>query len=394
MTEFSSIPSDPVQTGESRPPVDWVPAVVLIGTFAAALLLVPLYGVAVGYSMASWVWFAIFLVASGLSITAGYHRLWAHRTYEAHWTVRCFFMLFGAMAIQNSILVWSAGHRPHHRFVDDEQADPYSARRGFWYSHIGWMLRQYPAAIADFKHVRDLQRDPLVMFQHNHYVAIVLAMNVALPAFAGWVSGDLWGTVLLAGLLRLVVNHHVTFFINSLAHRWGTQPYDDGNTSRDHPLLAVLTYGEGYHNFHHRFAHDYRNGIRWWHWDPTKWLIRALSWVGLTQRLRITPWVEIEQARLTMQFKRAEARIERALAQGHHAALRHLRARLEQEYDAFSTILADWSRAREAWLSSTRQRVIERIDLLDAEMKDYARYVVAQLRAQQRRLERLAMELA
>lgn len=383
-----------MKPANALPPVDWLPAVVLTGTFAAALLLVPLYGVTVGYSTASWVWFAIFLAASGLSITAGYHRLWAHRTYEAHWTVRVFFMLFGAMAIQNSILVWSAGHRPHHRFVDDEQADPYSARRGLWYSHIGWMLRHYPAAIPDFKQVKDLQRDSVVMFQHDHYVAIVLVMNVALPAVVGWLSGDLWGTVLLAGLLRLVINHHLTFFINSLAHRWGRQPYEDGNTSRDHPLLALLTYGEGYHNFHHRFAHDYRNGIRWWQWDPTKWLIRALSCVGLAHRLRTTPWVDIEQARLIMQFKRAEAELERASAHGHHPALEHLRCRLEREYDAFSAILAEWSRAREAWLDATRKRVVERIDRVDAEMKDYARHVVVQLRAQQRRLERLAMEFA
>lgn len=369
------LPGD-MKTTDTLPPIDWLPAVVLTGTFTAALLLVPLYGIAVGYSTAAWVWFAVFLVASGLSITAGYHRLWAHRTYEAHWAVRVFFMLFGAMAIQNSILVWSAGHRPHHRFVDDEQADPYSARRGLWYSHIGWMLRQYPAAVPDFKYVKDLQRDPVVMFQHDHYVAIVLVMNIVLPALVGWLSGDLWGTVLLAGLLRLVINHHVTFFINSLAHRWGRQPYEDGNTSRDHPVLALLTYGEGYHNFHHRFAHDYRNGIRWWHWDPTKWLILVLSWVGLTHRLRTTPWVDIEQARLTMQFKRAEARIEQAFAHKHQPALQQARDRLAREYDAFSAILADWTRAR------------------DAEMKDYARHVVAQLRAQQRRLERLAEDFA
>ena len=101
------------------PPIDWVPAIVLVGTFCAALVLVPLYGVFVGYSMAAWCWFGLFLALTGLSITGGYHRLWAHRTYDAHWSVRLLFMLFGAMAIQNSILVWCAGHRPHHRFVDE-----------------------------------------------------------------------------------------------------------------------------------------------------------------------------------------------------------------------------------------------------------------------------------
>src|SRR5262249_53937115 len=158
------------------------------------------------------------LVASGISITAGYHRLWSHRAYEAHPALRMFFMLFGAMAIQNSIYIWAAGHRPHHRFVDDIDRDPYSIRRGMWFSHMAWMLSRYESGEPDFKYVKDLERDPIVMFQHRHYVPIVLAMNIVLPVLVGWLSGDVFGTVLLAGLLRLVINHHVTFFINSLAH--------------------------------------------------------------------------------------------------------------------------------------------------------------------------------
>jgi stearoyl-CoA desaturase (delta-9 desaturase) len=370
-----------------------VPAIVLLGTFFAALLLVPLYGFLIGYSAASWLWFALFLVASGLSITAGYHRLWAHRAYEAHWSVRVFFMLFGAMAIQNSILVWAAGHRPHHRFVDDEASDPYSARKGFWYSHIGWMLRKHPAATPDFKYVKDLERDPIVRFQHDHYVPIVLVMNIGLPALVGWLSGDLWGTILLAGLLRLVVNHHFTFFINSLAHMWGKQPYTDTNTARDNPVLALVTYGEGYHNFHHLFAHDYRNGIRWWQWDPTKWLIGALSWVGLTGKLRRTAEIDIERARLDMQFKRAEARLAARADRVDQDVLAQLRDRLEQEYEAFTTTLAEWSATREAWVTSARQRMADQIDRVDTDLKAYGREIARRLRAQRRRLASLEFAL-
>jgi len=384
----------------TRAPIDWVTTVLFSSTFLAAVIAVPLYGFLIGYESASWFWFAVFLVASGLSITAGYHRLWAHRAYEAHWSVRLFFMLFGAMAIQNSILVWAAGHRPHHRFVDDEDKDPYSIRRGFWFAHIGWMLRRYPSGEPDFKYVRDLERDPIVTFQHRHYVAIVLVMNIGVPLLAGWAAGEVWGTLLLAGVLRLVINHHVTFFINSLAHYWGDRPYTDDNTARDNAALAFLTYGEGYHNFHHHFAHDYRNGIRWWQWDPTKWLIFLLAQLGLAQKLRVTPAIAIEQARIDMQFKRTQARLAQKAASGDRQhALAPLRELITREYDAFTATLAEWSAAREAWMSTTRERVAETRErfveqFAHVDIKAFAREIEERLRAQRRRLELLTLQIA
>ena len=369
-------------------PIDWITTILFSTTFVAAMVAVPLYGAFFGYSPASWIWFGIFLAATGLSITAGYHRLWSHRTYEAHWSVRLFFMVFGAMAIQNSIYIWAAGHRPHHRFVDDEDLDPYSSRRGMWFSHIGWMLRRYESGIPDFKYVKDLERDSIVMFQHRHYVPIVLATNFGFPLLVGLVSGDLWGALLLAGVLRLVVNHHVTFFINSLAHGWGRQPYTDQNTSRDNPILAFLTYGEGYHNFHHLFANDYRNGIRWWHWDPTKWLIRGMSFLRLTSKLRITPAITIEQARLDMQFSRAHVSVARKAERGDGFAV-ELRELITREYEAFSSTLAEWSATRDAWMAATREQVAEQLERFD--FAAYAREIESRLRAQRRRLEQLPL---
>ena len=369
-------------------PINWVTTILFSTTFVAAVIGVPLYSWLVGYSAAAWVWFAVFLIASGLSITAGYHRLWSHHAYEAHWSVRLFFMLFGAMTIQNSIYVWAAGHRPHHRFVDDEDLDPYSSRRGMWFSHIGWMLRSYASGVPDFKYVKDLERDPIVMFQHDHYLPIVLAMNIALPLLVGVLSGDVWGTLLLAGVLRLVVNHHVTFFINSLAHGWGRQPYTDQNTSRDNPILAFFTYGEGYHNFHHLFASDYRNGIRWWQWDPTKWLIRVMSMLGLATKLRVTPSVAIEQARLDMQFNRAQASVAKHAARGDGYAT-ELRDFVTREYAAFTATLAEWSAARDAWIAATREQVAEQLERID--LTAYAREIEQRLRAQRRRLERMLL---
>jgi stearoyl-CoA desaturase (delta-9 desaturase) len=239
-------------------------------TFAAAITLVPWYGFVYGYHTLAWVWFLLLLGANGMSITCGYDRLFAHATYEAHPVLKIAYLLFGAMALQNSALNWCAAHRVHHRHIDAPERDPYCARRGFWFSHIGWMLRNYPSGEPDFSCVRDLQRDRLVMWQHRHYFPLALARNFGLPLLLGWASGDVLGTFLLAGVLRLVISHHATFCINSLAHMWGAQPYTDDNTARDNGIVAVLTYGEGYHNFHHLFPNDYRNGVRWWQWDPTK----------------------------------------------------------------------------------------------------------------------------
>jgi len=252
----------------------------------AALISVPWYGLTHGFTAWAWASLVIFLFACGMSITAGYHRLWSHQTYQAHVAVRWVLAIFGAMALQNSILIWGSQHRRHHLYVDDIDKDPYSAKRGFWFSHMGWILRDYPSGHTTFTNAKDLQRDPIVMFQHRHYVPLVLLTNFGLTLLTGWLCGDVWGVFLLGGVLRLVVSHHFTFFINSLAHIWGNQPYTDRNTARDNGLLAVLTFGEGYHNYHHTFPSDYRNGPLWYNFDPSKWLIYTLSKLGLASSLR------------------------------------------------------------------------------------------------------------
>jgi stearoyl-CoA desaturase (delta-9 desaturase) len=380
-----------LQAGASAPRI-WTTTILFSLTFLGAITLVPWYGITVGFSTAAWGWFAAFLMLTGLSITAGYHRLWSHRCYDAHWSVRLLFMIFGSMALQNSILIWSSGHRVHHRYVDDNDRDPYSAGRGFWFSHIGWMLREYPSGKVDFSNVRDLERDPIVMFQHRHYVPLVLATNIGLPLAVGWMSGDVIGTFLLAGLARLVINHHATFFINSLAHAWGTQPYTDANTARDNPVLAFLTYGEGYHNFHHIYAHDYRNGVRWWQWDPTKWLIRGLAGLGLASRLKRVPDVTIQRARLTMQFKRLEQKLERTHGAAPRLDLDRMRTQLRQEYETFMKLVEEWTAARDEWYAKTRKRLADRFS--DSAFRRHTRAVVRQLRSQHRRLRQLDAQLA
>jgi stearoyl-CoA desaturase (delta-9 desaturase) len=326
-------------------------------TFAIAVIVVPWYGIAIGYHAAAWIWFALLVGANGMAITCGYHRLFSHVTYEAHPVLKIAYLLFGAMALQNSVLVWSAGHRVHHRFIDDVERDPYCARLGFWFSHIGWMLRHYPSGEPDFRTVRDLERDPLVRFQHQHYLALALGMNIGLPLLLGWLSGDIVGTLLLAGFLRLVVSHHVTFFINSLAHIWGSQPYTEDNTARDNPIVALLTYGEGYHNFHHMFAHDYRNGVRAWQWDPSKWFIAAMSWIGLARNLKRVPWFKIQRALIDAQFRRAERHLS---ARAGLVQMEPLKRRVAEEYEVFCNAVAAWTHLREQRLLEAKRAMHER----------------------------------
>jgi stearoyl-CoA desaturase (Delta-9 desaturase) len=376
----------------ARAPLIWSRVLMFVLTFAVSLIVVPWYGFAVGYGIEAWVWFVVLLYANGLAITTGYHRLWSHKTYDAHWSVRLVLMLFGTMALQNSILVWASNHRSHHTHVDNDAQDPYSAGRGLWFSHIGWMLRSYKSSETDLSNVRDLQKDPIVAFQHRWYLPLALLLNFGLPLALGWVHGDLWGMFLLAGVLRLVVSHHLTFLINSVAHAFGPRPYSDEHSARDNGWLAFLTYGEGYHNFHHQFAHDYRNGVRWWHWDPSKWIICSLSWVGLTRKLKRTPAVVIQRARLAMQFRRVEASLQHKGSTLPHVDLERLRSAFAREYEQFTATVAAWSRLTDAWYQKTREQLAQRFE--EASFRKSTRALLAELRLQHRRLKLLGAQLA
>lgn len=339
-----------------KAPINWPAAIMFPATTLPVLTVLPWYLATQSVSSWAWVWAGVFLWLNGLGITAGYHRLWAHRAYAAHPLVKWFFAVFGGMAVQNSILVWATMHRVHHKHVDHIDHDPYSAKRGLWYSHMGWMLRDYPSAQLDYENAKDLLADPVVAFQHKHYLWFAFGSNFALPALLGWAYGDVWSFVLIAGFLRLVVNHHVTFFINSLAHFWGHQPYTTANTARDNHFIALLTYGEGYHNYHHLFQYDYRNGIRWWQFDPTKWLIAGLSFVGLTRDLKRVPEFKIQRAMLQRQFERARERLAKVKNPTRLAELQQL---LEAEWQHFSGTVAEFTRLQAEKLEAAKQHLRE-----------------------------------
>lgn len=295
------------QTAETKPPLLWLQTSIFSLTMLVAVIGVPWYAISVGFEWSAWIAFWLYYFATGIAITAGYHRLWSHNSYKAHPILRVILAALGAAAIQNSIIVWASGHRDHHRCVDDPDHDPYSVKRGLWFSHMGWMLRDYESGIVNLANVPDIERDPIARFQHDHYIKIVLFMNFAPWMLMGYFTGDYLANFLLVGVLRLVVGHHTTFFINSLAHYWGKQPYSEECTARDNGFLALFTHGEGYHNYHHCFQNDYRNGIRWFHWDPTKWLIFTGSLVGLTSNLRRIPQEKIAAAKQTLEQMRNPA---------------------------------------------------------------------------------------
>jgi len=378
-------------TLKEHAPINWVTAIVITTTFLLAAIVTPWYGFTYGFSTAAWVLFFLFMGANGMAITAGYHRLWSHRTYTAHWSIRFLLMIFGTMALQASILQWASNHRTHHQHVDDNERDPYSAKRGFWFSHIGWMLRDYPSARTDFSNIPDIKDDPIATFQHRFYLPLVLTINFGFTLLAGWLVGDVWGVFWLAGIARLVLSHHITWFINSLAHAWGSRPYTDKNTARDNGFLALITYGEGYHNFHHLYASDYRNGVRWYQFDPTKWLIYGLSLVGLASNLRRMPDVTIQQARLAMQFKRLEEKLVCPKIAARFD-LEHLRAQIAHETEALKKTLAEWATVRDAWYADARKRLMRRWE--KAHFRTHSREVLYRLRMQHRRLVLLNAQFA
>lgn len=290
-------------------PISWANVAFLTLSPLAALVggvvYTRLYGIA-GYEIAL---FIVMFFATGLSITGGYHRHFAHASYKASGLVRQLYLIFGACALQNSALNWASDHRNHHKYVDTD-LDPYNAGRGFWWSHMGWIFYETPED-RSFANVGDLLRDPWVRWQHRHHWKIALVVGLGIPTLIGAAFGRPFGGFLWGGLIRAVFVHHMTFFINSLAHMWGAQPYSRTDTSKDSWWLAFLTNGEGYHNFHHRFPSDYRNGIHWYQWDPTKWLIWGLQAFKQTSRLHRVQAHLILRARMEVDALEAEKHLQR-----------------------------------------------------------------------------------
>lgn len=331
----------------------------LLGTLGLALVLVPLEFAHSLKHWGEWVVFLVMLVTIGMSVTCGYHRLFSHRAYQARWPVRLFLLCFGAASFENSVLHWASDHRIHHRHVDQGD-DPYNSRKGFWYAHWIWVMEERTQPIAG---VGDLEKDPLVRWQHRHIFLIGACAAVLLPLAVGICTHDILGNLIIGVLLRIVVTHHTTFFINSAAHFYGTQPYTDANSARDNGFLAPFTYGEGYHNYHHMWQWDYRNGVKWYQWDPAKWIIKAMSLAGLASGLRMVPDPVIRRARILMEEKALLARLARVppqAAERLNTRVMNARKRLDQALQALQEHRETWDRRKAEWKAHQREAWAQR----------------------------------
>jgi stearoyl-CoA desaturase (Delta-9 desaturase) len=216
------------------------------------------------------------------AIGAGYHRYFSHRAFATSRVFQFFLAFLAQSSAQKSVLWWAAKHRHRHLHSDTED-DVHSPRRhGFFYSHVGWVFARRHDA-TDLAKVADLARYPELQWLHRWELApaVVLAgLCFLIDGWPGLVVGFLWSTVLV---------YHSTFSINSLAHVSGRQRYVTGDDSRNSWLLALVTMGEGWHNNHHAFQSSARQGFRWWEWDPTYYILRGLSWLGIVWDLKSPP---------------------------------------------------------------------------------------------------------
>ena len=269
-----------------KPKIRWLGLIFFAIIHLVGIIGTPLYIFYRGLSTAEIILFSFYFIATSMAITVGYHRLFAHTTFKTNSFVRFFLLFFGAATFEESALKWASQHRQHHLFTDTDH-DPYGINKGFWHAHVGWIL--FWRHKTNYNNVNDLKRSKLIWNQHKWHALWSVGGGIVIPMVIACVIGKPLGGFIMAVCLRLVLVMHSAFFINSFAHTFGAKPFDHSQSARDHWLGALLTNGEGYHNFHHRFPNDYRNGIKWYHWDPTKWFIYSLSKLRLTWDLKKTP---------------------------------------------------------------------------------------------------------
>jgi stearoyl-CoA desaturase (Delta-9 desaturase) len=275
-----SAPAPAVQAAPSSAwrAVDWIVSIPFFAMHAGAivgLFVIPLSWKGAALSL------GMYLVMM-TAVTIGYHRYFSHRSFKTSRAFQFLLALVCEMSAQKGVLWWAAHHRHHHRFSDREGDLHSPTLRGFWWSHVGWILaRDYAATRIDL--VKDLARYPELRWLNRFHVVPVLGLG-ALMLLVGGLPGLYWGWVVMTVLLW-----HGTFTVNSLAHVWGRRRFDTTDTSRNNLWLALLTLGEGWHNNHHYYQSSARQGFFWWEVDVSYYVLRLWQAVGLVWDVRTPP---------------------------------------------------------------------------------------------------------
>ncbi|MGC6423962.1 MAG: acyl-CoA desaturase [Lentimonas sp.] len=330
-------------------------------TFVAVYHLLILALLPAFISVASWGAFWLFLITyiiGGMSITVGYHRLYAHKAYDANPFFEWMILIGSALSFEMSALMWSHDHRIHHNHVDTDK-DPYSIKKGFWYAHVFWLFdyqRNYDKTL-----VGDLLKNPRVVFQDKYYGLIVIGVNLAV-FFLGWaLLGSALASFFMGFLIRMAMIHHSTWFINSLCHTYGAKTYARELSAVDNAVLALLTFGEGYHNYHHAFAADYRNGIRWYHFDPSKWTIWLASKLGMVTKLRAINDVTVQKSLVLKDKKMMIEHLEEEACE--------VAAELKQKIEELSAVFEEKAAAVMVKVRELKQASEDQKACLEAEIK-------------------------
>lgn len=225
-------------------------------------------------------------LTGSIGICMGYHRLLTHRSFRVPKGLEYAIAILGALAIQGGPIFWVAGHRQHHAHTEDNEKDPYSARKGFWWSHMGWLFQLKPTVFDREiyqKNAPDLARDPFYQWLDRYFLLLQIPLGILLYALGGW------SFVVYGLFVRAVALWHSTWLINSATHIWGDREFDSADNSRNLWWAALLTYGEGWHNNHHAYPKVAKAGWLWWQVDPTWWAIQGLQTLGLAQKVVMPP---------------------------------------------------------------------------------------------------------
>ncbi|MBP0000576.1 MAG: fatty acid desaturase [Cyanobacteria bacterium SID2] len=233
---------------------------------------------------------AVFLhwFTGGLGITLGWHRLISHRSFQLPKLLEYFFLFCGTLSCQSGPIDWIGMHRIHHKYSDTEK-DPHNSHLGFWWSHVGWMLHDIPAREELPKFTQDMVDDPVYQFFQKYFIPLQIALGVLLYFLGEYFIGNGISFVVWGIFVRVVVVFHCTWFVNSATHQCGYRSYESGDGSRNCWWVALVTYGEGWHNNHHAFQYSARHGLNWWEVDLTWMTISLLKALGFATKVKLPP---------------------------------------------------------------------------------------------------------